>query len=112
MSKYRFNSIDANYSDTNDVSITSNKVTNGDFTVYAIDSRGNSKPVTKNASNVINYIPLQKGNITANRQNGVSENTILKFDGKFWNDYFGSALRNIEVGDDLSGKTIYCQLLS
>ena len=109
MSKYRFNSIDANYSDSNDVSITSNKVTNGDFTVYAIDSRGNSKPVTKNATNVINYTPLQKGNITSNRQNGVSENTILKFDGKFWNDYFGSNLRNIEVGDDLSGKTIYCQ---
>ena len=41
MSKYRFNSIDANYSDTEDVSITSNKVINGDFTVYAIDSRGN-----------------------------------------------------------------------
>lgn len=109
MNKYRFNSIDANYSDTEDVSITSNKVTNGDFTVYAIDSRGNSKTVTKNATNVINYTPLQKGNIIANRQNGVSENTILKFDGKFWNDHFGSTLRNIEVGDDLSGKTIYCQ---
>lgn len=82
MSKYRFNSIDANYSDTNDVSITSNKVTNGDFTVYAIDSRGNSKPVTKNATNVINYTPLQKGNITVSRENGVSESVVLKFDGK------------------------------
>ena len=118
MNKYRFNSIDANYSDTADVSITSNKVTNGDFTVYAIDSRGNSKPVTKNATNVINYTPLQKGNIIANRQNGVSPITTLKFSGKWWNGIFGQReiinsgtesgnLRNIRPGEDLSGKTIY-----
>ena len=118
MNKYRFNSIDANYSDTADVSITSNKVTNGDFTVYAIDSRGNSKPVTKNATNVINYTPLQKGNIIANRQNGVSPTTTIKFNGKWWNGIFGQReiinsgtesgnLRNIRPGEDLSGKTIY-----
>ena len=118
MSKYRFNSIDANYSDSNDVSITSNKVTNGDFTVYAIDSRGNSKSVIKNATNVINYSPLTKDSIVIQRQNGVSPITTLKFNGKWWNGIFGQReiinsgtesgnLRNIRPGEDLSGKTIY-----
>lgn len=97
MSKYRFNSIDANYSDTNDVSITSNKVANGDFTVYAIDSRGNSKPVTKNATNVINYIPLQKGNISVSRENGVSENVTLKFDGMVNLINFGAIENSIKT---------------
>lgn len=95
MSKYRFNSIDVNYSDTEDVSITSNKVTNGDFTVYAIDSRGNSKSVTKNATNVINYIPLSKGNISAIRENGVSENVLLQLDGQLDIVNFGTTTNSI-----------------
>ena len=95
MSKYRFNSIDANYSETEDVSITSNAVTSGDFTVYAIDSRGNSKPVTKNAINVVNYTPLQKGNITVSRENGVSENVVLKFDATIDLVDFGAKINSV-----------------
>lgn len=95
MSKYRFNSIDTNYSETEDVSITSNAVTSGDFTVYAIDSRGNSKPVTKNAINVVNYTPLQKGNITVSRENGVSENVVLKFDATIDLVDFGAKINSV-----------------
>lgn len=109
MVKYRFNSIDANYSESENVEIISNKVNTGDFTVYAIDSRGNTSSKTKNAEQVISYSPLSKGNISVLRENGVSENVVLSFSGKVDLLTFGKQLRNVEIGDDLSGKIIYCQ---
>jgi len=109
MVKYRFNSIDATYSDSEDIEITSNNINTGDFIVYAIDSRGNTTSKTKNAEQVISYSPLNKGNISVLRDNGVSEDVVLSFDGTIDLLTFGKKLKNIEVGDDLSGKNIYCQ---
>lgn len=97
MVSYRFNNISANYSDTEDVSITSEKVTSGEFTVYAIDSRSNSKPKTKSAVNVINYTPLTKGNISATRKNGVSESVVLNFSGIINLVNFGAVENSIKT---------------
>ena len=85
MSKYRFacgdKSIDITYSASADVNGTINGVTNGTFNVYAIDSRNNSTLVTKLANKTVDYKPLEKGNITANRKNGTSEEVTLKING-------------------------------
>lgn len=85
MSKYRFvcgdKSIDITYSASADVNGTINGVPNGTFNVYAIDSRNNSTLVTKLANKAVDYKPLEKGNITANRKNGISEEVTLKING-------------------------------
>lgn len=95
MNRYRFNSVDVEYSDTEEVSIVSNNVLNGDFIVYAIDSRGNSTQKIKNANNIISYNPLEKGNITASRENGVSETVILQLNGQLHNVNFGAKQNTI-----------------
>ena len=85
MSKYRFacgdKSTDITYSASTDVNGTINGVPNGTFNVYAIDSRNNSTLVTKLANKTVDYKPLEKGNITANRKNGTSEEVTLKING-------------------------------
>lgn len=97
MKKYRFNSKDATYSSTADVSITSNGVSSGDFTVYAIDSRENSKSVTKNATNVRNYKPLTKGSAYIGRENGVSQSVNLSFNGTINLIDFGAVVNSIKT---------------
>lgn len=88
MNKYRFTCGDKNspdamtYSSDSSVTGTITAVPNGTFNVYAIDNRGNSTLVTKLANEVIEYTPLIKGNISVTRSNGVSEETILRIDGK------------------------------
>ena len=96
MVKYRFNNVDADYSDTEEVQIATQKTTTGDFIVYAIDSRGNSTQVIKNAQKVIDYKPLKKGNIETYRANGVSEDVILEFDGEIDIINFGSKTNSIK----------------
>lgn len=100
MSKYRFNcngnSTDITYSSDNDVNGTLNGVTSGVFDVYAIDSRNNSKQVTKNANSVIDYTPIVKGDILAIRINGVSESVTLKLDGKIDLVNFGAVTNSIK----------------
>lgn len=96
MSKYRFNNNEANFSDSENVTIVSNGVTSGEFVVYAIDSRNNSTSKTKSASSVINYNSLIKGNIIASRQNGVSENVELELDGKIDLVDFGTITNSIK----------------
>ncbi len=87
MSKYRFTSGDKNspdsmlYSETDAVVGTINGTPNGTLNVYAIDSRNNSTLVTKLANQVIDYTPLTKGEIEIGRNNGVSEQVTLKFNG-------------------------------
>lgn len=97
ITKYRFNNNETSYSDSEDVNIISNNVTNGEFTVYAIDSRSNSTAKIKSASSVINYNSLTKGNINAKRQNGVSENVLLELDGKIDLVDFGSVTNSIKT---------------
>lgn len=113
MSKYRFNNNEENYSDTETVSITSNGVTSGDFSVYAIDSRGNSKRKDKSAINVIDYKPLQKGNITTNRENGTSEDVMLNIDGIINLINFGTKTNSIlsaQYRYSIAGKNEWSEL--
>lgn len=99
MSKYRFacgdKSTDITYSASTDVNGTINGVTNGTFNVYAIDSRNNSTLVTKLANKIVDYKPLEKGNITVNRNNGVSEEVTLKINGKIDSVNFGAKTNSI-----------------
>lgn len=99
MSKYRFacgdKSTDITYSASTDVNGTINGVTNGTFNVYAIDSRNNSTLVTKLANKTVDYKPLEKGNITVNRNNGVSEEVTLKINGKIDSVNFGAKTNSI-----------------
>lgn len=100
MTKYRLsigqNSVDANYSNNADVSMTLNNAQTGTFTVYAIDSRNLSTPVTLLANNVINYFNIRSNNdIIANRVNdsgetvGNSEKVKVKFSGYIFKGDFG-----------------------
>ncbi len=96
MNKYRFENIDIPYSESGSVSGTVEKIDKGVVTVYAIDSRNNSTPVTKNANKIIQYTPLVKNSITATRDNGVSENVTLKFDGVVDLVDFGKVINSIK----------------
>lgn len=108
MSKYRFSCgtntpIDIGYSSSSSVSGTINKVTDGIFTMYAIDSRGNSKSAVKQANSIIGYSNITKGNIGASRSNGISTETTLSFNGTWWNNSFRDGLiKSLSVGDVLS----------
>lgn len=113
MSKYRFNNNEADYSDTEDVSIISNNVTSGEFIVYAIDSRKYAKSVLKSAVSVVDYKPLQKGNITTNRENGTSEDVILNVDGIINLINFGTKTNSIlsaQYRYSIAGKNEWSEL--
>lgn len=88
MSKYRLvcgnNSIEANYSNNSDVTLTLQNVTAMQFTVYAIDSRGNSTSITKSAAEWINYSPIAIATGNAVRTGGVGTETTLSFQGTIW----------------------------
>lgn len=89
---------DIAYSSTDDVNGTIDNVTSGTFTVYAIDSRGNSTPIQKTASSIINYsnIYLNPSNSYLERDNsGVGGNVTLHYTGTFWNDNFGDVANSI-----------------
>lgn len=103
MTKYQFragnsNPLDIAYSDSNDVYGTINGSTNGVYNVYAVDSRNNTKLVTKLASSEIAYQPVyidkQSSNIVRN-DNQVGNSAILTLNGTFWNDDFGNVLNSI-----------------
>ena len=103
MIKYQFragnsNPLDIAYSDSNDVYGTINGSTNGVYNVYAVDSRNNTKLVTKLASSEIAYQPVyidkQSSNIVRN-DNQVGNSAILILNGTFWNDDFGNVLNSI-----------------
>ena len=100
MNKYRLTngtiSNDIKYSSTNNVSSVLNNTESGIINIYAIDSRNNSTLVTKNANEFINYIPLQKSNISVTRQNGVSEIVTLTFNGNIDLVNFGVVTNSIK----------------
>lgn len=103
MSKYRFvidnQSTDIIYADDGSVFGTINKSTSGIYTMYAIDSRGNTTPVTKVASSVIDYtnIYLDSLNCYVKRNsNGVGTGAILTINGNIWNQSFGLVTNSIQ----------------
>lgn len=88
MSKYRVvcgnKSAEASYSSSSDINLTLSYVTNRTFTVYAIDSRGNSTAVTKSVAEWRNYSDIAIKTGTAERTGGVGKETKLIFEGTFW----------------------------
>lgn len=100
MSKYSFTCSDVQrdipYSDSESTNNTIESVKSGVFNVYAIDSRNNSTLVIKNANQTISYTPLSKVNINVKRNNGVSEQTVLNFEGKIDLVNFGTIKNSIK----------------
>lgn len=102
MSKYKFSidtlSTDIVYKDDVSVSGVINNAPNGNFNVYAIDSRNNSTLVTKVASQEIAYEPvyIDKQNSKIERDdNRVGDGAILTLNGTLWNNSFGDVTNDI-----------------
>lgn len=103
--KYQFaitgnSTIDIAYSSSSEVSGTINKAASGSLTVYAIDSRKNSKAVSKTISgnNLKNYsnIYLNASASTLTRdQSGIGGNVTLHYEGTIWNESFGSVQNSV-----------------
>lgn len=102
MNKYKFSigtvSTEIIYSDNSNVSGVINNVPNGNFNMYAIDSRNNSTLVTKVASQEIAYEPvyIDKQNSKVERDdNRVGDGAILTLNGTLWNNSFGVVTNDI-----------------
>ncbi len=100
MKKYRLtigsSTTEANYSSSSDVSLQLNSVSSGTYSVYAIDSRTQSKLVQKVARNIIPYVkPFINSNSTVARKEGVSEEVILSYSGSIWSGNFGTKTNSI-----------------
>lgn len=78
ISYYLINDIQYNYADS--VIVTLENWNSSVIEVTAVDTRGISTKVTKSL-NVVNYVPLQKGNIKLLRDGNISEETTLTYDG-------------------------------
>ena len=82
--------------------------------ITVTDSRGFSNSVVYNLETLnqwLNYTILAyTSDIDVKRSEQLSDQVILNLQGNFFNDVIGqvAGYRNIRVGDDLSGKTIYC----
>lgn len=101
LSKYRVSigtaiPADITYSSDKDVNGTVNNADSSTINVYAIDSRNNSKLVSKQATNFISYSDVEKGNIEVVRTNGVSEDVTLKINGTFNKVNFGKITNSIK----------------
>lgn len=83
------------YSGSSNVSGQIDNVESNVFTVYAIDSRGNStaKQISPNAFYNYSNIKITKAEIA--RTNGVGEETELYFEGEYWNQSFGNIMNGI-----------------
>ncbi len=100
MSKYRIKigeaTTDISYNSTSDVSGTINNASSSTITCYAIDSRNNSTSIDKTAETFIEYNPITKGSISANRANGTSENINLSINGTYDERNFGLVTNSIK----------------
>lgn len=99
MSKYRLvigsSQVDVNYSANANVQATINSVKNNIFTMYAIDSRGNSTPKQISPAAFIDYSPISINRVEARRTNGISSDVTLIFNGSIWEGSFGAVLNEI-----------------
>lgn len=79
-----------NYSSTTDVVYEIEKYPNESITVSAVDSRGNSKSITKLfGDNLINYTDIAVMEQDLVRDTGTGEETTLSFSGDWWQANFG-----------------------
>lgn len=83
------------YSGSSNVSGQIDNVLSNIFTVYAIDSRGNStaKQISPSAFYDYSNIKITKAEIA--RTNGVGKETELYFEGEYWNQSFGNITNGI-----------------
>lgn len=88
--------VSANYEDNKEVKLEMTNITSGIITIYATDNRGNSTPVTKSFTNIVDYKPLTKANLGSairvnedGTQSGSSEYVNISFTGKIWVGNFG-----------------------
>lgn len=87
--------ISKDYSSSEDVELSINKVDSSTITVYATDSRGNSTSKSKTAT-YKNYSDLAITKLIATRQrNGVDSSVLLEFQGTYWNNSFGAVTNAI-----------------
>lgn len=85
-----------NYSSTADVVYEIEKYSNESITVSAVDSRGNSKSITKLfGDNLINYTDIAVMEQSLIRDTGTEEETTLSFSGDWWPANFGGVLNEI-----------------
>ena len=77
-------SAEANYSSNSDVTLSLSNIKDRTITVYAIDSRGFSTPVSKAISTWINYVDPSIRSASIARTGGISKETTLAFQGEFW----------------------------
>lgn len=89
--------------------------TSNSITIYAVDSRGNSTPLTKPIQNFIEYYKLTKGNQDNERIDNVTEQVSISFEGDFFECDFGNKQNELKVSykykktndsEYITGKTI------
>ena len=83
------------YSSSSNVSGQIDNVDSNVFTVYAIDSRGNSTSKQISPSAFYNYSNIKITKAEIARTNGVGEETELSFEGQYWNNSFGNIINGI-----------------
>lgn len=83
------------YSGSSNVSGQIDNVESNVFTVYAIDSRGNSTAKQISPSAFYNYSNIKITKAEIARTNGVGEETELYFEGEYWNQSFGNIMNGI-----------------
>lgn len=83
------------YSDSSSVSGQIDNVLNNIFTVYAIDSRGNSTSKQISPSAFYNYSNIKITKAEIARTNGVGKETELYFEGEYWNQSFGAITNGV-----------------
>lgn len=100
MSKYRFiigsSQKEVAFSDTKTVEVTINNAKNNVFTMYAIDSRGNSANKQISPSRYIEYSPITIKTLEVIRNRGVGSESTLKLTGAIWEGSFGNVLNEIK----------------
>lgn len=113
------NSNTASYKNTDVVIDLPNVITTNNFTMSAIDSRGNTTPLTKTLTDEYfkSYTEFICNSFTATRSNnGVGQAVTIKFDGTFWNNKFGNTndsitntMKNITYSFKATNKDTYSQ---
>ena len=89
---YTIDNYSAAYSDSEDVIKEIPNYQNESIVVSAVDSRGNSKSITKLfTDNLINYTDIVILNCEVSREDEIGEKVKIKFDGTWWPSNFGGA---------------------
>ncbi len=92
ISGYNIGNYSVAYSDTTDVVKEIPNYSSENIVVSAVDSRGNSKSITKLfTDNFINYTDVVILNCEVNREDEIGEQVKIKFNGTWWQNNFGGA---------------------